>query len=278
MNTILVPIDFSATSEVALNYAFYLAKQLNFKLELLHVRDLPEFERFIVEEEVSVEKQEKLLAKFEAFVEKKMKSQLEEYAAIDVQYTLKEGDATPTIIKTIKARNPILVVMGAKGNGANHLLDLWIGGTTKRVVKKVKTPILVIPEKVQFKPIEKIAFASDYTKEDAKTIVSLLNVSKSLQAQLEVLHIKDKSVAVQSSKSEELKNTLESSLNNGMLSFKEIDGPLISETMNDYASTNNVSMLAVMDEEDTLFERIFNFDVSYKLAASAEIPTLIFSE
>ena len=41
MNTILVPLDFSETSDTALNYAVGIANYLSANLVLLHVNNIP---------------------------------------------------------------------------------------------------------------------------------------------------------------------------------------------------------------------------------------------
>jgi len=71
MPTILVPIDFSENATVALKYALLIAKDLKYQVQILHVMDMPNFERFLSEDVVKNLSKDNIINRFKALIEEK---------------------------------------------------------------------------------------------------------------------------------------------------------------------------------------------------------------
>ncbi|MEZ5008499.1 MAG: universal stress protein, partial [Chitinophagales bacterium] len=140
------------------------------------------------------------------------------------------------------------------------------------------TPVLVIPDKAVFNPIKKIVFASDFILEDLEIINTLLTIARQFQATIEVIHVKDTDGEVNEPVLKYLRSKFVPQIEDGILKFKLIDGDNVSERLNEYVANNDISMLAVLDERDSLITKLFNLSLSYKIANNASIPTLVFQE
>ncbi len=68
------------------------------------------------------------------------------------------GIASDEVKLLAKEKNADIIVMGMKGAGG---LDKIIGSTTTNVIRKVKVPVLVIPEKATYQAIQHITYAYD---------------------------------------------------------------------------------------------------------------------
>ncbi|MEZ5024298.1 MAG: universal stress protein [Chitinophagales bacterium] len=278
MQSILVPTDLSTNSVAALKYALYIAKELNYNIHVIHVIDVPDLERFVVEEEVKIMSHQKILKRLNEFVDEKVLTGATDFEEINITYHVERGNATSEILKINSSIQPVLIVMGACGNGASQWDSFWLGGTTKRVVKKAGTPVLVIPDKAVFNPIKKIVFASDFILEDLEIINTLLTIARQFQATIEVIHVKDTDGEVNEPVLKYLRSKFVPQIEDGILKFKLIDGDNVSERLNEYVANNDISMLAVLDERDSLITKLFNLSLSYKIANNASIPTLVFQE
>ncbi|HEX5152186.1 MAG TPA: universal stress protein [Parafilimonas sp.] len=155
MKTIIAPTDFSSISYNACLYAARMAEDIKAELVLLHVTELPvaamEFpvmqevpDDISMEEELN-ELRDKLLAETNNTVNIQTK-----HIMGSVEYEIKE---------LCNEKEPFVVVMGTH---SYSLIDrFFIGSTTLYSVKHLRYPVLVIPSNFQYKPVKKIALASD---------------------------------------------------------------------------------------------------------------------
>ena len=132
---ILVPIDFSADAEEALEAAMALAKQFQSRLTLMHVIQLP------VVTEVD-------LSGYYADIESSAQQEMENYqkrvaaAGLAVDVLLETGAPFRQIVDAAETRQADLIVMGTHGRtGMQHLL---IGSVAERVVRLAPCPVMVM--------------------------------------------------------------------------------------------------------------------------------------
>lgn len=139
---ILCPVDFSDSSEAALDVALGLASKLGSELELLHVIQPPIY--------VGWEDSPAGLAATAEMLEvsrDRSKQQLDLLAAnfqsrgVPIRTTLQEGSPHHEIAERSKAVD--LVVMGTHGRtGLPHLL---LGSVAERVVRTAVCPVMTVP-------------------------------------------------------------------------------------------------------------------------------------
>ena len=86
-----------------------------------------------------------------------------------------------------------LVVMGMKGKGT---LEKMMGSTTTSTIKKVKKPILVVPEHASYSEIKQVTYATDFSYTvDFHVYDPLLELLKSYDARLHIVHVQKKADA-----------------------------------------------------------------------------------
>jgi nucleotide-binding universal stress UspA family protein len=278
MSSILVPIDFSDNATVALKYALLIAKELKYKVQILHVMDMPNFERFLSEDVVKNLSKDKIISRFKTLIEEKILTDLKEVASVSVEYIIKNGNVTQEILDTAKSLNPILVVIGQKGNGARIWDEFWIGGTTQRIIKKVKQPVLIVPISAHFHPLKHIAFATDFNIDDYDVIESLLKMTKASNTKVSAVHVVHPKEKVNKKALQNLQNNFSEYIESKSFSVTLFESTNISEGLNEYAKKEKVSMLAVLRENTNFLDRVINGGDSVAISMNAEIPTLIFKE
>jgi nucleotide-binding universal stress UspA family protein len=134
---LLVPTDFSAIAEEALDYAFALAVQLRAKVDILHVYFLP-----IFPEGVSVSRD--LLGQIggdAGELLKRMAEPRQDSPALG-RLLLEHGDPREVIVQTAEKQRSDLIVMGTHGRrGFQRVL---LGSVTEEVMRRAHCPVLTV--------------------------------------------------------------------------------------------------------------------------------------
>ena len=136
---ILVPVDFSEASELALTHAKRLAEVYGSKVHLVHVME----DSFLYAQDVS----EAYRAPFEKEAKDKLRELLtdEEFENLDVQIGLTSGKAFAAIIDYAKTHSCDLIVIASHGRGAAaHMI---IGSVAENVLRTAHCPVYVVREK-----------------------------------------------------------------------------------------------------------------------------------
>ena len=134
---LIVPTDFSPSSELALTAATGLARRFRAHLTLVHVVDVPE--------EFSELNAAAYMRVMETTVQREMETRRRrvEEAAVPVDTLVVRGAAAQTIVDTARSKGVDLIVMGTHGRtGLQHLL---IGSVAERVVRLAPCPVMVVP-------------------------------------------------------------------------------------------------------------------------------------
>jgi universal stress protein A len=139
---ILVPIDFSAPSDAALDYARTVATQFGGSLHLLHVAEDPY--RAFYSAEVYVPEVEGLRDEILSDSLTRLKALLRASDLDNLHAKAEAMIGTPaaTIVEYAAGRGIDLIVMGTHGRGGmSHLL---LGSVAERVVRTAPCPVLTV--------------------------------------------------------------------------------------------------------------------------------------
>jgi universal stress protein A len=137
---VLVPIDFSATANRALDYAIALAQQLHARLTLLHVLHLAPLEVGELTPGVATT----YLDDLETDAQHLLQASLErvQHAGLQGDLLLVQGTPTQTIVETAGEQGVDLIIMGTHGRtGLTHVL---LGSVAEHVVRHAPCPVLVM--------------------------------------------------------------------------------------------------------------------------------------
>lgn len=138
---VLVPIDWSADSRAALDYARALAKAVGAELTLVHVVDPHEVEGLF--RPARPQAWERALADARG----RMRDLVGEVDPA-LPFTVLEGRAADLVADHACAMKADLIVTGAAGAAAG-LRRLLVGSTTERLVKIAPCPVLVVREETR---------------------------------------------------------------------------------------------------------------------------------
>ncbi|QEC42004.1 universal stress protein [Pseudobacter ginsenosidimutans] len=267
MQNILVPVDFSPVSRNAAIYAAELAKQFNAKLVLFHAYMLPTPVSEVPYVMVTADEMQK---ENEALI-KKEADQLHDTYKIEVEWLVQIGIASDEIKQLAKDKNSDIIVMGMKGAGG---LDKIIGSTTTNVIRKVKVPVLVIPDKATYQPIQHITYAYDLNDPSGPALFQpLLDLAASYQSRFSLLHVQSPSEAKENSGAG--KTALEAIFNGRQVTWVTTEDSSVTRGISEYLLQHPAELLAMIAHRHNFFERVFSKSHTTAMAYETSIPLLI---
>lgn len=187
---ILCPVDFSESSDRALDYALALGKRHGGRVAVLHVLPTvladPDLYPYLTEPVLaSGEARDRAYRRLGDFVHRALAD------GIGAEVILEDGDVIEELLKNVKRREVDLVIMGTHGRrGFQRFL---LGSVTERVLRQSEAPVLSISPsaptiRTERIPFQKILCAVDFSP------ASLAGLSVGLalrqeNAELLVLHV-----------------------------------------------------------------------------------------
>lgn len=185
MKRIIVPVDFSSTSENAADFAMKLAAFYHADVYLYHAyrvySPLSEASPLVSTDELQDAADYELKA-FKKKLAAKINTPVNVYIRAENNW-LQNG--LPQYCKEIK---PDMVVMGLSGK--NALTRLVVGSNTIYAIQHLPYPVLVIPPNASFVPVRKLGFACDYKQVIETTPVGTIKkLLQDFNAELEILNV-----------------------------------------------------------------------------------------
>ena len=142
IKTILVPIDFSANSTRALDYAHALATRFNASLHVVHVCEIPSLATGSMDAYAIAYSSWSQQLGDEA--ERELLKVLPKLAGVPVTTAVLFGNPARAIVTDATNRQSDLIVMGTHGHGP--LMHALVGNVAERVVRTAPCPVLTIRE------------------------------------------------------------------------------------------------------------------------------------
>lgn len=267
METILIPTDFSPSAENAMRYAIELAKYFDSKLILVNAYPI-------------------LPANYDTGLPLEMAKELQEasentlntlkvkYPDLEIECFSAMGYVYDVIEKAANDYRADLIVMGIIGE-AGVLKQHLIGSTAIKVAKGLKIPTFIIPEGVRYQHIHKISFACDFDKTEETTLAYVINYfGKIFDAEIDIINVEKSSEG----KEYEKWNTSEF-LNKKLSTLKHklafVGNDDVTDGLEVYIKDHPTDVLMFNPKKHTVFQNLFNEDVTSELAFHAKLPLLV---
>lgn len=262
---ILLPTDFSDEALASALYAAQLSKALKVPIDIVHVMDLVGGSGVYQEGQQLV--QDRLRKQLLALSQK-----MEAAVGGNLEFdTLLIYGTTTSALGNI-AEDYTFVVMSAKGEA--DLDRFFLGSTTKYLVQQNLIPVLVVPPRFSFSPIQKIVWALDDEHIDtSKQIQPLPQIAKAFGARLEIFHHDE------GDQDEGLKLDLAIFLENLDYSLHYDFSPgQITEVILDFAQSENADLICMIHHKRPLLLQLFNPSKTLSSISKSKRPLLILPE
>lgn len=275
MIRVLLPTDFSGNANHAIDYAFNLFGFEGVEYLLLNAFVEPHNSADMLvslNDILQKQSQDELNQAYEQLLEKYPN------ANINIQKRLENGLLSNVLrqISENKKEKIDYIVMGTKG--ASGLKKAFLGSNTSAVIKKVKCPIIAVPEKALLIKPKIVALATDYDSlDDSEALQPLTHLARQNKSELMVVNIKKE--AVLANGETEMQGMHLGHMFNGIdQSFYSVDNKDIITGVRKFVKNHHVDMLAMISREQSFFERLFVISLTKEMAMVADVPLLILHE
>ncbi len=267
MKTILVPTDFSKAAVNATEYAINLANEIDARVLLLYVYNVPVMPYTDVP--IVFPMPQELQQDAERLLKEQVENVKKIKAGVEIGFKAVMGLPVSEIGEEAKAAE--FIVMGMRGAG--KLSELLIGSVTTAVIKTVATPVFVIPEHVTYKKPSKIVLATDYSiKTDSKTFDPLKRVIELFNSKVFIVNIKTEQETLIESVAAEARVESKFADVEHLYYFPENED--LVEGINEFIDNKQADLLAIIPHNYNWIEGLFHKRSSKKLAFHTNVPLL----
>jgi nucleotide-binding universal stress UspA family protein len=269
---ILCPIDFTAASTNAMEYAAKLSKQLNASLTLWNMCEIQ-----IMDEIASTNKLPNAIGNKQKELSEILQdwcTEIKEDYAVPCGYFVSSSieNLEKTLAHYTDGENFDLMVAGT--NGIDDMYQFFFGTNSYRIIKEVECPVMIIPEGYDFKEMKSVVFTTDYSLDDAKLAKGLI---KTFDSSITFLHLSKKHSNISKEVFHSFKSLFEDEVGNDYkvhferLIYKDkLDG-LVEKMIEKEAD-----MVIMSTEHRGWFEDLFHKSFTKKVLDGIQIPALVF--
>lgn len=276
MKTILVPTDFSACADNALNFAVQSAKILPMKVTLLHTFELNN-NTYTDYLGINKEFNQSLLHEMNHELAR-IKAVIKETEGVDIDTYLATSSLKESIVQVSKEKQVELVIMGT--SGASGIKEKLWGSRTADVIGKSQVPVLAIPLDYKWKRPSKILLTTNHFETEPAMMDYLFELAALYNAQVEIAIFTsdeeengevflDNSILLK-----EYKNKLRKQYQFEPINVVHIFGYEFEPALQDYVKKNETDMIAMVTYKRKFPDNLLHPSVTKKMAYHTRIPLL----
>jgi nucleotide-binding universal stress UspA family protein len=274
MQKIVVPIDFSVASSWGYYYAYEMAKHLNVELVVIHLYWPPYVESTYPMEQIQAiyaAKEEALMHHIKAATRPPVKDAPDQ---VRLSYVLKPGSEN-TIVSLANELDAELIIMGTHGSG--KALDKVWGTNTGKVIQDAECPVIAVPEGAIFKPVQQIAYATDFDEKDNELLFQLAVVATAIKATVHCVHVNRVDELYQDPNEEAFRARFEQDFKGLPVSFSNFSAETVEEGLQTFCRVNDIHILAMLTHHKTLWDKIFwGGSTTKSMSRATRLPLLAF--
>lgn len=289
INKILVPVDYSKCSTLACRYALKIARQSKAEIKFFHSFYSPAYDLIeltgnkISQNKLRADVTTKLMVGEQAEMTHFLSSlnKLPEFQhtnAGKISTELRPGLAKEEIQKIAGEFQPDLVIMGTRGHDKKE--NSILGSMTEFAIKKLKYPVLAVPENYTFiggENLSKIAYLTDFDETDFGSIQKLMGFSTLLKLTICCVHIGGKTGKWERLKMNGLKNYFSNTYDGSKVECESLaqDENLL-QSIDNYVKEKKINILSLTTRRRNLIEKLTKPSLTKKLFYHSNIPLLVF--
>lgn len=270
MKTFIVATDYSEAANNALQYAANLASVINAELILFNAFHLPVHASNSLVTPAGIDhmiehNENRLL---------KLASETAQKYHIMVSAVSKMSDTIEELRYCSKAYHADLIVMGIESNLLEYKL---FGNTTTAAIRNLTCPMLIVPNDVSFKSMDKILFACEYHYLNENNKLELLKkFTQKFNAKLQVFHVENKQKdVVPMALDSQVILALDDLLDGIDHTYSYIEDDDIGKGITKGIKAYQPDLLVMVPHKAGLLESLFRSSTTRKMTLTARVPLLV---
>lgn len=275
MKNILVPTDFSANADLALDYAAEVAQKAQAKVIIVHCSILYD-DRFTSYQTIVKEHNESQTKEFnDKLINAKNRTG---FSGIEVITRFYETDNTSEgILQAAKEYHADIIIMGSYGDSG--LRRKVFGSKTATVINESEIPVLTIPPSGINLPLKKMVLAIDDSFHIIDPLKPAFDLAKIFHAELSVIvFTKEKSEAydfvTHSRNLSNIQERFKRIYKDIPVNVQHLVGPNFDDSIKEFISEHHINLLAMVTHRRSFFQSIFDSSLTQKMSYHSTVPLL----
>lgn len=276
MKRILVPVDFSPTSQKAFRYAVDIAFKSNGTVILCHLFKPLEFSKLgdpqIIHEE-NMRTEENILKRLQRLKKKVLTNAKKE---MPVSTLVGHIPVVKNILKLVEDNHIDMIVMGTQG--ATGLKKITVGSVAAKVMERSVVPVLLVPEKFLWKKPAKILFTTTISKADNTALPILSDFAGLYDAKITFVNLRDPRQLHGYKEKQEFEMyaySVQRTFDDANIQFRQLDTFSVEKTMENLNYEIPYDMLVMLRTKKSFFQKIYLGSFTQKMAFITNKPLLV---
>ena len=244
MKKILVPIDFSADSVNAFEFAIMLANTIGANVTMMNVKKTKTFEVpfYFKDFDLSIGKS---LDDFFQILFEKYKNTVNNV----LDYKIRSGNIYKEITNQAKYDDAFMIIMGT--HGVSGFEELWIGSNAYRVMSNSPCPVITVRNGFPTRVFKNIVMPIDLSKESRHKVPFVAELARFCDSTVHIVGVSETSVPdIMSKISIYCQQVEEYFIDKDIPCVKQIiSGASITDLTIEYAKKVDAELIAIMTEQ-----------------------------
>lgn len=273
MVSILVPVDFSEQSEVALEQAVSLSRVFNSEIHVLNVINEEFSLSKLFDDSDKIQYKKRIKERLDAFVKAKNAEFGIELKSIQVT-----GKIYSQVVNSADVIDAEFIVMGT--SGSSTLKKRFIGSNALRVVRESHKPVITIKGKHHRKGCQNIVLPLDLTKETKEKVAKAVEFAKrfgSIIRVVSVLRTNDEFIVNRLTRQldQVKKYVVEQGVECGAEIIRDTKGEhTLAASIIDYANRIKGDLIMLMTQQEQDITEFFIGSSAQEVINTSDIPVL----
>jgi nucleotide-binding universal stress UspA family protein len=268
---ILTPVDFSETSQEALDHAIFMAKIFNAKLFFVHVIE-PSSYQFQMAEMVTLNDKIKNLAYDK--LDELANSVHVEHGIYKPEILIESGNISAQIVDAADKIKASIIVMGT--HGVSGFAEFFIGSNAYKVATQSSCPVLTVQRHATRKGFKNIVLPVDDSHSSRQKVVQAVEFAKHYGSVVHVVELMPDNDPATLHKFEVIKKQVNDYLDAHDIPKKNkvLVGDNIAKLTMKYANDNDADLIMIMTEQDESITGFIMGPSAQQVVNHSQVPVL----
>lgn len=282
MKKILCPVDFSADSLNAIEFAARIGEMHHAELTLIHVFTEEEFGEALSRGLLADRYRQTDLDNLVSVAEDLLRNLADEVNSLsrkrglaECNYHFSYGALEKHITQFAKDNHYSLIVMGTAG--VKDVFEEYAGSNTVKTLKRAECPVLCVPAKVKYKKFTQVVYATDYQQEDDVMLQQLISLVQPFEAKVHVLHVYYKDSNIEEAVYHDFVSQVKQHVSYENLTFTHMKFSDSVHGIDRFAIDQKANLVALYNKRRNMLEKIFDNSTTDILSYFATYPVIYFN-
>lgn len=270
---ILVPVDFSETSEHASEHAAWLAAAAQAELIFIHV--LPQNHYYFESPEPLVIPNDEEESR--RLVEEKLRDLAKKYSdeyGINPRYKIRQGRISMELIDEATEEKVDLVMMGT--HGAKGLEEILIGSNAQHLVTRAPCPVITFKEEKRQPGFSNIILPIDRSRHSREKVGTAINLAITCNSKIHILGLLDNDDEGEYEKLQVVLDQVQLAVDKAEIPYTRhtVKGDNIANEAMDYAKQISADLILILTEDESVLGKFDLGPLSRHIVNHSPIPVM----